>query len=499
MRLALALAALIVFSGPLPAAGVRENVQGVILEQNLANDQGVTVLHVWGSHYEMGYAHGVLLADWIQLSYTQMRAAFSAYWPTLRTLVSGWTFLPAAANQEFQGIYEGMRSVHPETTADIIDLKVCSTFGDWAYAMACRSTSCWDEWVEPPFTTLSARKLQFYTLPASVTQQWHHVICAWEPNDGTPAWVNFGFPGYATCVTGVNEHGTVASLHDWNSSSGTNWPDALPRTMACRWVLTMDLGPDPSTHLQTAFAALQPYHAAAGGFLNYYVPDGGAGVIKSSKSLGFYAVRLPRPEYMNGHSMSTNNSDIDGTVGIEPWQVYYQTLDPSGGVRATMTGLWNCAWEATDMHVVEVGFRDTRDMTIWFRGRLQSSSTARVEWDWANLFREAASVEADGETTPPRGMSFPNPSCGKEITFAFQTSGPRGKTPNGWKPRRLEIFDVAGHLVRVLESADRPRDAAEISVIWDGRDAQGRPVPSGAYTGRLAESGASSRVIWIER
>jgi hypothetical protein len=202
---------------------------------------------------------------------------------------------------------------------------------------------------------------------------------------------------------------------------------------------------------------------------------------------------------MNGHSMSTNNSDIDGTVGIEPWQVYYQTLDPSGGVRATMTGLWNCAWEATDMHVVEVGFRDTRDMTIWFRGRLQSSSTARVEWDWANLFREAASVEADGETTPPRGMSFPNPSCGKEITFAFQTSGPRGKTPNGWKPRRLEIFDVAGHLVRVLESADRPRDAAEISVIWDGRDAQGRPVPSGAYTGRLAESGASSRVIWIER
>jgi hypothetical protein len=439
----------------------------------------------------MGYAHGVLLADWIQLAYTQMRTTFGSLWPQIRARVSGWTFQPEVTGDEFQGILDGVRAMHPETTMDLIDLKACGTFGDWSYSFACRSTSCWGRWVELPFTTLSARKLQFYTLPPQVTQQWHHVLCAWEPDDGTPAWVNFGFPGYASSVTGVNEYGTIASLHDWNSSVGTNWADALPRTMACRWILTMDLGEDPMTHLQTAFDALHPFHVAAGGFINYYVPEGGAGVIKSSKNQGFFAIRRPRPEYMNGESISTNNSDIDGTTGIEPWDAYYETLDPPD-VRATMAGLWSTAFEATDMHIVEVGFREPADMTIWFAGRLQSGMGARVEWEWTELFRDPATVDAVERPRRTGRAPYPNPAGVAGATLVFS----RAHLSKDAKAR-LDICDAAGRLVRTLEPSGALGAASELVVRWDGRDGLGRRVPSGAYTCRLEGSGEAQRIVWV--
>jgi len=491
-------------------AAAQDEVQGEILAQDLVDGQGLTVLHVWGSHQEMGYAHGVLLAEWIQLAYTQMRGYFSAYWPTIRGRVSAWTFLPASADDEFQGILDGVRAIYPETTMDLIDLKACCTFGDWAYSIACRSTSCWGEYVEPPFTTLSARKLQFLTLPPQITQQWHHLICAWEPDDGSPAWVNFAFPGYASSVTGLNEYGTLASLHDWNSSSGTIYADALPRTMACRWILTMELGEDPLTHLQTVFDALQPYHCATGGFINYYVPDGGAGVIKSSRNSGFYATRLPRVEYMNGLSISTNNSDINGTTGIAPWDAYYQTLSPPE-VCATMEGLWETAYQATDMHIVEVGFRGERDMAIWFCGRVQSGMGARVEWEWADLFRDPVTVEEAESLLPVRRTPFPNPAGASGATLVFSLDALGGEGTGAGAARegrvgsaspseaRVLVFDASGRLVRTLVAATAGSTKGGTIFHWDGRDDQGRRVPAGAYACRLAGSREAERVVWMGR
>jgi len=496
------------FSACTLPVSAQDPVQGEILKQELVSGQGITVLHVWGSHYEMGYAHGVLMADWIELAYTQMRTTFAAYWPQIRTRVCGWTFLPPAAMTEFQGILDGVRVVHPATTMDLIDIEACCTFGDWSYSMACRSTSCWADWVEPPFTTLSARKLQFITLPPQITQQWHHVICAWEPDDGTPAYVNFGFAGYASSVTGVNEYGTLASLHDWNSASGTNWPDALPRTLACRWILTMDLGADPLTHLQTAFDALQPYHAATGGFINYYVPDGGAGVIKSSKNLGFYAIRRPRPEYMNGQSISTNNSDIDGTTGIEPWHAYYQTLSPPTAC-ATMEGLWATAFQSTDMHIVAIGCRGRRDMVIWFSGRVQSGMGGRVEFEWDDLFHAPAGVGSSQEASESPRLTlgpYPNPAGAGGTTLVFSRAGSTGLPRGTDAGARLAIYDAAGRLVRLLGpvargtvsgSAGLRGAGSELRFHWDGRDALGLRAPAGAYTCRLGGSGEVERIIWV--
>jgi len=503
--------------GPTGAASGREarpTVNGRVLDQALVAGQGYTVLHVWGSHYEMGYAYGYLMADWVQLAYEEISSTYAYYWPAVRSLVSEWTFLPEEIEAEFAGILDGVRAWYPETTADVLDLKAGATFGDWAYSYACRSTCVWGEWVAPPTATVSVRKLQFPLLPTTITQQWHHTLCAWQPTDGGTSWVTFSPPGSPSAPTCINEFGTIASNHDWNSSVGPHHPTALPRTIATRYALTMPLGPDPLTHLQTVFAELSGYAVATGGFLNYYVPEGGAGVIKTSKSLGFYAVRWPQPAWMNGQVISTNNSDIDGTSGIEPWVTYYSHLDPLGGVYATLTGLWDVAWQSTDLHVVAVEVRDRGEMTFWYRGRLENGTTERVAVEWDELFFAPASILGEDVAGPAATAlrAYPNPAQGvgrTAVTIPVRIDGALSATlSNGDHSISLEIITAAGRSVRRL----RPLPQTAIGQVtdprvrlfaWDGRDSRGRPVPAGVYHWRLPQGARgdtpvpAGRIVWM--
>jgi hypothetical protein len=76
------------------------------------------------------------------------------------------------------------------------------------------------------------------------------------------------------------------------------------------------------------------------------------------------------------------------------------------------------------------------------------------------------------------------------------TAGLQGNWPNPFNPAttvgfalpqagpvRLTVHDPRGRLVRVL--VDGARDAGTHTVVWDGRDAGGRPVASGIYLARL--------------
>jgi subtilisin family serine protease len=74
---------------------------------------------------------------------------------------------------------------------------------------------------------------------------------------------------------------------------------------------------------------------------------------------------------------------------------------------------------------------------------------------------------------------WPNPTSGP-LRLTWSTAEPGDTSP------RLTIHDVRGRLVRVLA----PRGE---NVAWDGRDALGRPVPSGVYFVTLHGVGGSPR------
>ena len=68
------------------------------------------------------------------------------------------------------------------------------------------------------------------------------------------------------------------------------------------------------------------------------------------------------------------------------------------------------------------------------------------------------------------------------------------------RPQHAEVavYDVAGRLLGVL--ADRTYDVGEHSVVWNGKDAAGRAVPSGTYVVRLeTESSVEARKVMLLR
>ncbi len=75
-------------------------------------------------------------------------------------------------------------------------------------------------------------------------------------------------------------------------------------------------------------------------------------------------------------------------------------------------------------------------------------------------------------------QNYPNP-FNPSTTIAFSLERPG--------PVRLQVFDARGYLVRTL--VDERRAAGRQSVVWDGRDGDGRAAAAGVYLYRLSADG----------
>jgi hypothetical protein len=85
-------------------------------------------------------------------------------------------------------------------------------------------------------------------------------------------------------------------------------------------------------------------------------------------------------------------------------------------------------------------------------------------------------------------QNTPNPFA-LETEIRYATRGPSSV--------RLEVFTVAGRLVRVLAEHNDP-EARNHQVRWDGRDGQGQALASGVYLYRLTVNGvATSRTMTL--
>ena len=366
-------------------------MKGIILAQELStSDQGYTVLRVWGSHYEMGYAHASLLADHIVDGVAQFEQRVGSHtYSSLRDLMAVAVWQPPGIEDEIEGMVDSLSVTHPLDGIDELDLKVVNTNGDWSWA--CRSHTCWGRYVQEPIKTLATRRLDIAT---PVPMGSHHVLCAWDPQSGSARWVTLGWPGYVSVVTGVNEFGTLVSLNDYNSMGADLSAGRMSRMVAARYALTLAMGDDLSTHLADAFAALQGYEIMTGGFVTHYTPEGHGGVMTADPyeaGPDFYDLRLPQAVWHHGEAMITTNAWTDGTTtpADEDFfvDVYYGIELPK-----TLANHWDLLATEQDptflsFHMLSVAYRGRGDMTLWADGRLDGAGrTPRLEWEWSTLF-----------------------------------------------------------------------------------------------------------------
>ena len=349
---------------------------GTILQQKRnANGEGYIILKVWGTHYQMGYAQGKLLAKEILFVLQEVRQKFPNY-KDLKKKISTSIWKPDVLEKELDGMVAGIKAAQPKGQVDKLDLKLLNSYSDWAYA--CRSHSAWGSFVKAPTKTLSTRRLDY---PSQFKTSHVHVLVIREPSDGSVKWVNLAWPGYVVSITSVNEYGTQVSLHDFQSQAILG--KYMPRSVAARYALTLIKGLAATKHLDTVYTTLRKYAIATSGFINYFVPEGFGGVITCLKGQKCSKKRIPQATYFKGQVLLTTNEETDGKkvpVGGEFMETYYK----KGGTKtlADHYGLMG----HTGLHLMSVAYRKHGDMTIWFEGRLTSGVTPTIKLEFSKLY-----------------------------------------------------------------------------------------------------------------
>ena len=169
-----------------------------------AANQTFPILHLYGSPYEMGYAHGALLKDTAVAQYEAFYAflvAAAGGEATLEAMivpiqVASAPYVSTRTTDELRGLADATGYNHtrllwmhlfPETSGGH-----CSMFGAWGEA----TQDSYDG------KTLQMRALDYMTQDFLSD---YHALIVYHPDEGEGhAFVNVGFAGMITLVTGMN-------------------------------------------------------------------------------------------------------------------------------------------------------------------------------------------------------------------------------------------------------------------------------------------------------
>jgi len=189
------------------------------------------VIHVWGTHEQMGYAHGYLMAEEIMsLANGYVLPMFGVDGGTYEMIKSAFGDMldyPDPIREEAEAIVEGMAAagVSLEMTEvgrdiDAEDLLLANSAADlFGVYYGCSSISAWG--------TATADDGELAGELAMVRDlDWGYVgdvdlrdfatVIARDPDDGQP-WVSIGFPSYVGCLSCFNNAGIGAFQNQGNT------------------------------------------------------------------------------------------------------------------------------------------------------------------------------------------------------------------------------------------------------------------------------------------
>lgn len=382
------LTVIVLLAASAPGAARAQAVNARVLVDEVDDEgHGVTVVHVWGTHEEMGYALGVTLADDLVDAMEQVHDFLGTSYDMARMAARSLTWPEPELEIEMDAFVNGVLAEHPDADIDGADLRIVNALSDLPYTM-CRSHSAWGRYVASPVRTLTTRRFDY---SAVIDFMHHHLLVAMDPDDGEQ-WVNVGWGGVLAVITGVNEHGTVSALHDLGRAD-IMISSPVPRSAAARAILTGVAGMPAEDHAAWAEALMGDLHVMTDTFITYYVPEGLGGMFTCENQV--CSLLRPQDDFLFGEAIITTNSTTDGhsvPQGGEWLEDYYD----EGGPKDLESH-----WEVShpSFHRLSVEFRGQRDMTLWFDGEIPDGLTDRVELEWSELFqRLAADGDADADS-----------------------------------------------------------------------------------------------------
>ena len=194
----------------------------------------ITVVKVWGTHYERGYAMGYLLANKIYNIYTGYIAPqFGSYLSSAKTIIQqGQSFtIEKKYFDEARGIFDGMVAAGVNTTGlDTLDLLVANTFLDLSNfplskkveGPGCSSLMSWGDATNGTVLngkSVISRHLDWTASSYLVNNQ---VMVVHFPSEvDEQPWVLIGFAGQMGVLSGLNNSGLSVFQHQLSDNNAT--------------------------------------------------------------------------------------------------------------------------------------------------------------------------------------------------------------------------------------------------------------------------------------
>jgi len=223
----------------------------------LVEVKGLRVLRLRGTPRQRGYAHGYLLARKVMQLFNRYGGMIARdrdrYETVIRREIRERFDFPKAVREEVAGMLSGLEArLGDAGTAtflgrpiDETDLLAVQALPDW-YPIACSSFVAWGRL--SPGGPVAGRNLDFFVHPVLLDN--HIVIMNARSGTGDSArraWATITWPGLVGALTGMNEDGTVAFIHDANARLGKAPKGCLPRMLAARRILEMAGADAPAT------------------------------------------------------------------------------------------------------------------------------------------------------------------------------------------------------------------------------------------------------------
>ncbi len=199
----------------------------------------IRILNLWGTWSEMGYAHGYLLGPDIEEVFEEyfleMTGGVSNY-ESVRLYFQVYFDIPSEFVDYSQGIISGISDtigVFSDTLGrnmDYIDICVVSATPDLSglrgvKQFLCTSVSAWNSATtgDPELNGAPAvsRNLDYYVDTGGSILD-NNLLITFDPETGQDC-ISVGFPGFAGCLSGMNESGISACLNKGNYQGTTQY------------------------------------------------------------------------------------------------------------------------------------------------------------------------------------------------------------------------------------------------------------------------------------
>ncbi|MEI7594683.1 MAG: T9SS type A sorting domain-containing protein [Bacteroidota bacterium] len=204
------------------------NISYSQVKGTIVSDTGnITIVKVWGTHYERGYAYGFLLSSRILNVYNNyLKPAFGANLQNAKTIVQQGTLIRIDQDykDEAQGMISGISDAGGNITGmdysdllvanSYLDLQGITTFKNLNFKNGCSSLMSWDAATNG--TTLNGKSAITRHLDWSVnsTLNSNQVMVIHIPSEtDEQPWALIGFAGQMSALSGFNNSGVSAFQH----------------------------------------------------------------------------------------------------------------------------------------------------------------------------------------------------------------------------------------------------------------------------------------------